>query len=147
MDTSKPNNESENLDVCDNPQEAAAAAPEWHRVSAEEQCRAAEAFKVDERRRSVRTAARHKGRIEVSGYSFPVLTWDVSMGGARCSVQGVFPKDTQCTLYLDDGSGNEVGLPCKTVRSTGFDTRVSFVNLKSSHKDFLTALTSKFTGC
>ncbi len=106
---------------------------------------AAHACKVDERRKAFRTAARYKGRIEISGYAFPVMTWDVSMGGARCSVQGVFPPNTSCTLYLSDDKGNEMPLPCKTVRSTGFDTRVCFQALKPKQKDFLIALTNKFT--
>lgn len=106
---------------------------------------AADTYKVDERRRTIRTAARYKGRIEMSGYSFPVMTWDVSMGGARCSVQGVFPPNTQCTLFLEGGSGKEVGIPCKIVRSSGFDTRLSFSGLKGEQKDFLTALTNRFT--
>ncbi len=106
---------------------------------------AAQACKVDERRKAFRTAARYKGRIEISGYAFPVMTWDVSMGGARCSVQGVFPPNTSCTLFLADDKGAEMPLPCKTVRSSGFDTRVSFQPLKQKQKDFLIALTNKFT--
>ena len=106
---------------------------------------AADTYKVDERRRSLRTAARYKGRIEIQGYAFPVVTWDLSMGGARCSVQGVFPSNTLCTLYLeDDEGGKAIGLPCRAVRSSGFDTRLRFTDLNTKHKDFLTALTSKF---
>ena len=105
-----------------------------------------EAYKVDERRRTLRAAARYKGRIEISSYSFPVMTWDVSMGGARCSVQGVFPPNTSCTLYLTDDMGKEMPLPCKIVRSNGVDTRISFLPMKQGQKDFLTALTNRFTG-
>ena len=104
------------------------------------------AYKVDERRRTLRAAARYKGRIEISGYAFPVMTWDVSMGGARCSVQGVFPPNTSCTLYLTDDTGKEMPLPCKIVRSNGVDTRISFLPMKQGQKDFLTALTNRFTG-
>ena len=105
---------------------------------------AAEVYSLDERRRTLRTAARFKGRIEMSGYSFPVMTWDVSMGGARCSVQGVFPPDTGCTLFLTDDKGNEMPIPSKVVRSSGFDTRLRFLDMKPKQKDFLTRLTNRF---
>ena len=124
--------------------ESSAASAFTPGVKTLDSAQAAAVYSVDERRRTLRTAARFKGRIEMSGYSFPVMTWDLSMGGARCSVQGVFPPNTSCTLFLEDDKGNEVPIPSKIVRSSGFDTRLRFLDMKPKQKEFLTQLTNRF---
>ncbi len=94
-----------------------------------------------ERRRAARVAGRYKGRIEISGYGFSVMTWDVSLTGARCAVRGKFPEGTVCTLFVQNTRGDEMGLPARVVRGTGNDVRLSFASVSPEADAFLRALT------
>uniref|UniRef100_B8DP24 Type IV pilus assembly PilZ n=1 Tax=Nitratidesulfovibrio vulgaris (strain DSM 19637 / Miyazaki F) TaxID=883 RepID=B8DP24_NITV9 len=94
-----------------------------------------------ERRRAARVAGRYKGRIEISGYGFSVMTWDVSLTGARCAVRGKFPEGTVCTLFVQNAKGEEMGLPARVVRGTGNDVRLSFSAVSPEASVFLRALT------
>lgn len=94
-----------------------------------------------ERRRAARVAGRYKGRIEISGYGFSVMTWDVSLTGARCAVRGKFPEGTVCTLFVQNAKGEEMGLPARVVRGTGNDVRLSFSAVSPEASAFLRALT------
>jgi hypothetical protein len=94
-----------------------------------------------ERRRAARVAGRYKGRIEISGYGFSVMTWDVSLTGARCAVRGKFPEGTVCTLFVQNPRGEEMGLPARVVRGTGNDVRLSFSSVSPDAAVFLRTLT------
>lgn len=94
-----------------------------------------------ERRRAARMAGRYRGRIEISGYGFSVMTWDVSLTGARCAVRGKFPEGAACTLFVQNSNGEEVRLPARVVRGTGSDVRLNFSSVSPEAAAFLRAIT------